>query len=798
MTSSRAITSARAVALLGMLMGAAGNAQTAGPPTRPPGAPPGTTAGTPVVVPNSNPVVATPAPSSVRNGLTRGAITEPLPASNANARSAVATLAAVNPGPSAAAPWAVRLVPRNLPFRDGQCAPISIELLDASGKDTPRAPNGWRVSMADFDMNVTTATGAAVVGQYSGASVWAACACPGVVPGTVATITATYPSRSINAGSRVPGVAFQSSISLPVAFAPPGTGNPSACASIPPTTTIATNLPPGNSGSGSPASGSPAPTPSGNEIPPTTTVAQTQPAVAAQVAPGSPVASGAGMSMAYFAPASVAVTGNPAEAHVTWQPASRATGYTVTRWKATDPDCCRASSPRLPASTTVWTDLVQWTGPWMYRVTAFFPDGSEKFADAGYTYPEPQTPTGFTAVQTAPGTVTLSWQPVANASYYVLAGPPGNTAIRVDGTSVVRTAIPAGNHSWMIASAYQSSAGPQQGSGFVSTSLAVTAPSTGGSIGTVEAGAPPPNASVSGRYRVVATGFRVINETKDDMLSRDGNYDEVYGAFAMLHYDRRSSQLLDRDLRRTKVIGDVNHQPGRLQGGTSSGSGGFRHGDVFPAVADPSMLYGAIPTDQSFPFLIWDGTLTDAQDVLIILPTLWEFDGNADGYDKWFANEVAESSRIWSDVGVQRAVNGGDIGLITPPGSVETSFGPTFSAGAVFEMAFTGPGIITLFGVGSYDRPIGSAVGSAGGPLLPRRAIVITRENIETALRKKAAAPAGSTLPSGVLANLPPNAPNTLPNGGMPFGTIAVPLFDAPSPDLQGRYVLYLTVERIP
>ena len=207
----------------------------------------------------------------------------PLPGVRATPRPAIGTPASAT-ALLAAAPWTVTLVPRNMPFRVGQCTPISVELLDASGKDKPRAPNGWRVSIADFDMNVSSAPRAALVAQGDGASSWAACACPGVALGTVATITATYPARSINPKSRVPGVAFQSSISLPVGYAPPGTGNPSACAGLP----VALNPPPANPTSGHPGPGNPATTGGSTQIPPTVTVAQPQRAASMQPMPGHP------------------------------------------------------------------------------------------------------------------------------------------------------------------------------------------------------------------------------------------------------------------------------------------------------------------------------------------------------------------------------------------------------------------------------------------------------------------------------------------------------------------------------
>ena len=807
--------------LISMLCVSAATVRAQSPATRPPGAPSGTTSADATVVPTGAPVGT---PAQAVPPLVRGSGARQLPGSGLQHSQTPPS------GPSAAAPWTVTLVPRNLPFRVGQCSPVTVELLDASGKETPRGPDGMRVSLADFDMSVSSGS-TGVIGQYYGASSWSACVCPAVQPGTSVTVTATYPARSIAAKSVVPGVAFRSYMTLTVGPAPAGSGNPGICATIPATTTVATGGQQSGSGNGVGVQATPS---NGSAYPQTVTVAgAAQPAPAAATATGVAIQSsgyppapqsGAGIpgttsgttgtvspgnvsstigspaatvGQMYAPPATVAVVGTPAEAHVTWGAARGANAYSVTRWKESDPACCRANSPALAGSSTSWTDLVQSTGPWMYRVTAIFPDGSQQSADARYLYPEPQAPTGFRATQTAPGVVTLSWQPVPNASYYVVGGPPGNTAIRVDGTSTVRTNVPPGNQSWILATNYESSAGPQQGSAFINATLLVSA----AGVSPPAAGITPgitPSPAPSGRYRVIATGFRVLHETQDDILSRDGKADEVYGAFTMFHFDRTSSAMLDRDLRRTKVIGDINQHPGRLKGGTASMSGGFGPGDVFPAVADPSMRYQTEPTDQSFPFLVWQGTLTDAKDAVIILPTLWEWDGNDDGYNKWFESELAHASNIWSDVGVQSALTHGDLGLITPPGQVETSYGKTFTATAVFEFLFIGAGPFSMLGTGDYDRPIGATMGAGGSPSLPRRAIVITRENVEVALQKRAATVPGSTLPSGVVINLPPNATAILPNGGLPFGTIAVPLFDGPGDLLQGRYILYLTVERIP
>ncbi len=449
----------------------------------------------------------------------------------------------------------------------------------------------------------------------------------------------------------------------------------------------------------------------------------------------------------------------------------------------------------------------------------------------------PANPKTFTAVQTGPGAVVLSWDAVPGVAWYQVwgAGLP-NTGVTVSsGTATAVTGVQRGTQTWTVGSFYAPGPVSTAASSFTKTSLTMTE--------TVAAGPPPPSgtayppgaalaappAAATNHYRVIATGFRVLHQTKDDMFSRDGHGDEVYGGFLTFHYDRGTSKLLDQDLRRTSVIGEqgydglqslskfgkdvvgtVNFALGvdtaqhgvRLKGGTASQGGGFAQNDVFPAVADPSKTYGVAPSGNTFPFLVWEGSLTAQQDAIVILPTLWEFDGYPDGFNKWTQSELSNAIQIWSDQGVQGAVAGTQLALITPPGTLETSFGPHIGGSTTFSLGFAALlGPVALLTSGSYDRPIGVSMngdgGSAGvfvGPVLPRRAIVITREIVEATLTKLASynpATAGTTsfavfgAPRAVLPTPPP-------------GTIAVQLFESPADQLQGQYLLYLKVERLP
>ena len=116
----------------------------------------------------------------------------------------------------------------------------------------------------------------------------------------------------------------------------------------------------------------------------------------------------------------------------------------------------------------------------------------------------------------------------------------------------------------------------------------------------------------------------------------------MYGGFTMLHYDRKTGNVLDRDLRRTKVLGDINGFPDRLRAGTASRGGGLRAGDSYPDAGHARFRgqNGAEPNSQTFPFKVWEGTLTDGADAAIILPTMWEQDNDGSTYDAWHQSEV--------------------------------------------------------------------------------------------------------------------------------------------------------------
>jgi len=138
-------------------------------------------------------------------------------------------LLASAPSPvSAEAPWDVVVMPSYNPLPIGACGRIDLYLFDPAKRDKPLNPLGSSVKLADFDIAVTTPDGTSAAAKWDGASHVSACGCQGATPGTVATVTATYPAKELAARARVPGVEFQKSGTVTLRK-PQGDFNPPEC-----------------------------------------------------------------------------------------------------------------------------------------------------------------------------------------------------------------------------------------------------------------------------------------------------------------------------------------------------------------------------------------------------------------------------------------------------------------------------------------------------------------------------------------------------------------------------------------
>lgn len=448
------------------------------------------------------------------------------------------------------------------------------------------------------------------------------------------------------------------------------------------------------------------------------------------------------------APVGLAVTGTPAMATATWQPAPNAVSYSIERWLTSNPTCCRNSAASI--TTTSWKDdngMLQWSGVYAYALRVTYTDGSVGTAQLDWTRPEPANPATLTATQKGEGVVELAWPVVADASYYVLWGPGLGTGLKTTGSSHVVSSVPAGVHEYRVAAYYEP--GP------VSTAAALF---TKGSV-TVK--------SVSGRYRVTINGIQADRETSDDIFNADGQHDEVYASAYVQVFDRKSRALLRPGAAlATAVHGDVAKWPDRVQAGSVTSYGGIRGTDRIPAGTNPGLGSTGAPSTTTFPFLLFEGPLTDGIEVLIIRPVLWEFDGDREGYTRWKSFLEASSPDATITYAPLQTAIGAQAMTVLEAGQV-ANLSAWNKIGYVGCCGQLGPG---------QDMPIGMhPSGSSTTPAWHDRIVVITREQIELVLSSQYV-----TGAAGIIA-----IPLVTAN---PYGT-------AP---LWGDYVVYLRVERIP
>ena len=140
--------------------------------------------------------------------------------------------------------------------------------------------------------------------------------------------------------------------------------------------------------------------------------------------------------------------------------------------------------------------------------------------------------------------------------------------------------------------------------------------------------------SNAGRFRVTLMGFVANHETRDTLLETDGKRDEVFQVPVVLSFDR------DRGLEPLSfsvfgpVFGDTNNHPTYTRAGSASDRGGLRTGDGFP---DARPWEGRTPTGPGFgfPAVLFEGELRPIHNAAVIIPSLWEWDGNQELFNSY-------------------------------------------------------------------------------------------------------------------------------------------------------------------
>ena len=439
------------------------------------------------------------------------------------------------------------------------------------------------------------------------------------------------------------------------------------------------------------------------------------------------------------APAITGITANVnslGAAWVTWNPLPVAATYVVLRWKADDPACCNAMSPPgQPLTGTGWQDGVLTTpGTYAYRVIATTATGVIS-GEVSFVYRGSGTTVGG-AVASGTGTTGTA------------------TAVAPTSATVLAPAVP------LLTSPTTTA-----------TATPVTQPSTPPAPAPSSPPAPAPAPKpATGRYSIVLAGLMVTRESLDDALERDGKRNEVYGAAAVVAWDRSLNRLREFRFEKTREYGDVNQFPDRIKAGNASMQGGLSSGDRVPEGFDPAGAALPAATGSQFPLLLWEGDLTAGVEAIAVFPSVWERDTDASKFEKYRANwsnnspSVLMNSETMTRQSSNAAVTASTFPL-DPASAVGTGAGDMFvgallgSIGMPAEMLAL-PAVLGI----SFDRPFGVIQDGALGFMYQERVVLITQEKL-------------SSVPVG--------------------GGVTVPIQYTEPLSLGGALTLYLRIQRI-
>jgi len=143
------------------------------------------------------------------------------------------------------------------------------------------------------------------------------------------------------------------------------------------------------------------------------------------------------------------------------------------------------------------------------------------------------------------------------------------------------------------------------------------------------------------RFRVSVNGFVCSAQTWDDSLNRDGKADEVFIAVGYKRANKSGTVLESVHPDQTPVMGDAWNRPNRIEVGSAWGNrGGIISGDSYPTTS-PWIRSRPLQDDRNWPpYKVWEGNLTQGEDVVFLTPTIWEWDEGKsfwNGLIDWFS-----------------------------------------------------------------------------------------------------------------------------------------------------------------
>ena len=136
-----------------------------------------------------------------------------------------------------------------------------------------------------------------------------------------------------------------------------------------------------------------------------------------------------------------------------------------------------------------------------------------------------------------------------------------------------------------------------------------------------------------GRFRVTITGLVAVEQTWDDAMQRDGKDDEVFllAEARLIQITDNVPSAITQRVVRSLVMGDTNgFQPEeRIRAGRASEDGGIQSGDKIGTTGTRN----GEPREDRIPLKVWEGDIYDDMSLMIV-PTIWEWDGAPNGLEQ--------------------------------------------------------------------------------------------------------------------------------------------------------------------
>ena len=445
------------------------------------------------------------------------------------------------------------------------------------------------------------------------------------------------------------------------------------------------------------------------------------------------------------------VTGTQTTATLTWTAPAGATGFDV--WRAVT----NQYPTKLTATPVTATSFVDQTGfgyglSYSYRVESHFASGPSGSANVNFQPPPPVNPAWAKAnVQTLQGKkeIAVSWAAVPGATRYHVFGPSEAMFrdVAAPASYVVLTNPPPGTYGIEVAAVFGSN---EMRTPDNWTRASVTVPA-------------------SGRYRIILNGAQVISPTTDDQLSRDGKGDEVQFLNVVEVFDRTRSApsrkqwaMVPQPKNPWVTYGDVSVDRNRMQAGTLSGSGGLGAGDWIPMGVNVFTPY-APPAAVGLPMLLWEGSLTDGEEALLVHPAVSEVDAGSSDAEFFHSSTLCPPNLLFDTPAVTQQLLSPGIGdpIVVPIKSAKSK------CLRPLEFRFHDD-LDRTIGYGD-PRPVGllAGINDPNAYISADAYVVLTREKIESAL------------------------------GGQPWKVIRADRVDEFRGG-NGHYTIYLLIERVP